>query len=152
MAINQRFLIVKEKSSKEIKYFDYDKLDGYNLRAKENTRFDDAIDISRMIIINPTFIEKIATKKINSKFDKLLNMMSICDEEDDESGEGYRIALDEANKLKMELLNKYKKFIEDEKLELMLKKIEILESSLKVRLEVLYNSLEQEEKSKGRGR
>lgn len=152
MAINQRFLIVKEKNSKEIKYFDYDKLDGYNLRAKEHIRFADAVDISRMIIINPTFIDKIATKKINAKFDKLINMMSYVCEVEDETGEGYRIALDEANKLQMELINKYRKFIEEEKLELMLKKIEILSGELKLRLDVLYNSLEQEEKSRGRGR
>ena len=141
MAINQRFLIVKEKNSKEIKYFDYDKLDGYNLRAKEHIRFADAVDISRMIIINPTFIDKIATKKINAKFDKLINMMSYVCEVEDETGEGYRIALDEANKLQMELINKYRKFIEEEKLELMLKKIEILSGELKLRLDVLYNSL-----------
>jgi len=152
MAINQRFLIVKEKDSKEIKYFDYDKLEGYNLRAKEHIRFADAVDISRMIIINPTFIDKIATKKINAKFDKLINMMSYVCEVEDETGEGYRIALDEANKLQMELINKYRKYIEEEKLELMLKKIEILSGELKLRLDVLYNSLEQEEKSRGRGR
>ena len=157
MSINQRFLIVKEKNSKEIKYFDYDKLDGYNLRAKDNAHFNDAIDISRMIIINPTFIEKIATKKLNAKFDKLINMMSyVCDmEEEDETGESYRIVLNEANKLKMELFNKYKKHIAEAKLELMQKKIEILEGELKLRLDALYNSLEEKEKleqSKGRGR
>lgn len=157
MSINQRFLIVKEKNSKEIKYFDYDKLDGYNLRAKENVHFNDAIDINRMIIINPSFIEKIATKKLNAKFDKLINMMSyVCDmDEEDETGEGYRIVLNEANKLKMELFNKYKKYLAEEKLELMLKKIEILEGELKLRLDALYNSLEEMEKleqNKGRGR
>ena len=96
MAINNRFYIVKDKDSKEIRYFDYEKLDGYNLKAKEKIHFEDAIDISRMIIINPTFIEKIATKKINGKFDKFINMMSIvCSMEDsDETGECYRIALD----------------------------------------------------------
>ena len=52
----------------------------------------------------------------------------------------------------MELINKYRKYIEEEKLELMLKKIEILSGELKLRLDVLYNSLEQEEKSRGRGR
>jgi len=155
MAINQRFLIVKEKNSKEIKYFDYDKLDGYNLKAKENVHFEDAIDVSRMIIINPTFIEKIATKKLNAKFDKLINMMSfVCEmDEDDETGEGYRIALNEANKLKMELINKYKKYLDEQKLELMLKKIEILEDELKLRLDVLMKSYQEtNEKKQGRGR
>ncbi len=105
MAVTSKFLIVKEKNSKDIKYFDYDKIDGYNLVAKKDVHFTDAIDINRVIIINPTFIDKIATKKINVKFNRLINMMQIvCDVGDeDESGEGYRIALDEANKLKMEL-------------------------------------------------
>ena len=63
--------------------------------------------------------------EINVKFNRLINMMQIvCDVGDeDESGEGYRIALDEANKLKMELLNKYRKFISEEKLDLMIKKL-----------------------------
>lgn len=155
MAISSKFLVVKEKNSKEIKYFDYDKLDGYNLKAKKDLHFMDAIDVNRIIIINPSFIEKIATKKINAKFDRLINMIQIvCDnEEDDETGEGYRIALDEANKLKMELWNKYKKYISEEKLDLMTKKIEILEDELKLRLNVLMNSLyEQENLNKGHSR
>lgn len=155
MAVTSRFLIVKEKDSKEIKYFDYDKLDGYNLTTKKDVHFADAIDINRVIIINPTFIDKIATKKINAKFERLINMMQVvCDVGDeDESGEGYRIALDEANKLKMELWNKYKRFISQEKLDLMIKKIEILEDELKLRLDLLLNSqLMKEEMNKGHSR
>ena len=155
MAVTSRFLIVKEKGSKDIKYFDYDKLEGYNLTTKKNVHFSDAIDINRVIIINPSFIDKIATKKINAKFNKLINMMQIVCEvgDDDESGEGYRIALDEAEKLKMELWNKYKKFISDEKLELMIKKIEILEDELRLRLDLLLNrKLLDEDLNKGHSR
>ena len=147
MAISSRFLVVKEKNSKEIKYFDYDKLDGYNLKAKKDLHFMDAIDVNRIIIINPSFIEKIVSKKINAKFDRLINMIQIvCDhEDDDDTGEGYRIALDEAEKLKMELWNKYKKYISEEKLTLMNKKIEILEDELRLRLNILMNSLYEQE-------
>ena len=77
MAITNRFLVVKEKNSKEIKYFDYNKLDGYNLQAKKDLHFLDAIDVNRIIIINPSFIEKIATRKINAKFDRLINMIQV---------------------------------------------------------------------------
>jgi len=146
MAVTSRFLIVKEKDKKEIKYFDYDKLDGYSLTAKKDIHFADAIDINRVIIINPSFIDKIATRKLNAKFNKLINMMQVvCDNDEDETGEGYRIALDEAYKLKMELLNKYNKFIDEEKLELMIKKIEILEDELKLREEILIKNIEQKE-------
>lgn len=155
MAVTSKFLIVKEKNSKATKYFDSNNLNGYNLTTKKNVHFSDAIDINRVIIINPFFIDKVATKKINSKFNKLVNMMQIVCEvgDEDESGEGYRIALDEANKLKMELLNKYRKFISEQKLELMIKKIEILEDELRLRLDLLLNrTLMQEELNKGHAR
>ena len=147
MAVVSKFLVVKNKDEKDIKYFDYDKLDGYNLTIKKNVHFADAIDVNRVIIINPTFIDKIATRKINTKFNKLINMMQVVCEvgDEDESGEGYRIALDEASKLKQELWNKYKKYISEEKLSLMLKKIEILEDELKLRQELLMDALYREE-------
>ena len=151
MGINQKFLIVKDNESKEIQYFDYDKVNGYNLYSKGNTHFEDAIDVNRIIIIKPTFIEKIATKKMNQKFQKFLNMVSVvCDAEDDENGGLYQIVLDEANKLRMELINKYKKYISQEKFELMLKKIEILEEEIKLRKS--FNKIDIEKKSVKKGR
>lgn len=155
MAVVSRFLVVKNKDEKDIKYFDYDKLDGYNLTIKKNVHFADAIDVNRVIIINPSFIEKIATRKINTKFNKLINMMQVvCDVGDeDSSGEGYRIALDEAARLKSELWNKYRKFLNEEKLSLMIKKIEILEDELKLRQELLFNSkIMEDEMNKGHSR
>ena len=66
MPVNSKFLVVKTKDSKEIKYFDYDNIDGYNLKAKDDVHFEDAIDVNRMIIINPSFTDKIATLKLNA--------------------------------------------------------------------------------------
>lgn len=154
MEINQKFLVVKDNDSKEIRYFDYDKIRGYNLFAKDNMHFEDAIDVNRIIIIKPTFIEKIATKKMNKKFQNFINMVSVvCDMESaDETGEAYQIALDEANKLRMEILNKYKKYITKEKLELMLKKISIIEEELKLRVEILINTQKYNEKTVQKGR
>ena len=154
MEFNQKFLIVKDNESKEIRYFDYDKVNGYNLFSKGNTHFEDAINVDRIIIIKPTFIEKIATKKMNQKFQNFINMVSaVCEiDDEDESSECYEIVLDEANKLRMEIINKYKKYISEEKLKLVMKKIEILEDELKLRKNVLISSLEQKEKSVKRGK
>ena len=155
MAVLSRFLVVKNKDKKDIKYFDYNKLDGYNLTAKKDVHFSDAIDVNKVVIINPSFIEKVATKKINNKFEKLINMMQVVCEvgDEDESGEGYRIALNEASKLKTELWNKYRKFIAQKKLELMIKKIEILEDELKLRQELLAKRIQDDfEMNKGNSR
>jgi len=129
MSNDTKFLIVKDEKTKEIRYFDYDKIDGYNLKAKKNTNFFDDINVSRVIIINPSFSEKIANKKMDAKFERLLTMMNIVFEEDD-TGEGLEIVLNEANKFRMELINKYRKYIKAEKLALMLKKLEIVEKEL----------------------
>ena len=133
---DSKFLIVKDKDSKVVKYFDYDKIDGYNLKAKKNTNFFDDINVSRVIIINPSFSEKIARKKMDAKFEKLLTMMNIVLEED-ETGEGLDIVLDEANKFRMEIINKYKKFIADRDLDIMLKKLDIIEKELRMRKKVI---------------
>ena len=134
MAINQRFLIVKNKDSKEIKYFDYDKIDGYDLKAKKDMTFSDAINVSRVIIINPSFSEKIATRKMNAKFERRINLMNyVCSEDDGNDETNLDIVLDETSKLRRELINKYKKFISEEKIQLMLKKLDIIERELKLR-------------------
>ncbi len=145
MAINQRFLIVKDKDSKEIRYFDYDKIDGYDLTAKKDVKFEDAINISRIIIINPSFSEKIATKKMNSKFTELLNLLNyvITNEDSDEDGTNLDIVLDRVSKFKRELFNKYSKYVQEEKLKIMLKKVEIIEREVKLRKEAVMLKLEQ---------
>ncbi len=147
MAITSKFLVVKNKDSKEIKYFDYDKLDGYQLQGKKDIRFVDAININRMIIINPTFIEKIATKKMNAKFERFVKLIQVVCEvgDDDTSGETYLLALNEAEKLKREFLNKYRKLVSEEILELLLKKIGILENEVKLRYNLLMQKIAYEE-------
>lgn len=138
MAKEERFLVIKTNDSKEIKYFEYDKLKGYNLKPKNNVKFLDAINVNKMILINPTLIQKMIDKKIKKKFDYLINLLSIvCDNDDDPEGEGLYLALDEAERLRMEVINKYKNYMEQEKLFLFLNKIEILENELKLRIKYL---------------
>jgi len=152
MAIDQRFLIVKTKDSKEIKYFEYDKINGYNLTSKPTARFEDAINVSRMIIINPSLIEKIVDKKLKKKFDQLITMVTIVCEDNDQSGEGYALALTEVAKFRTELVNKYRQYLEEEKYELILKKIAILDDELRLRLQVIITSIEKEEEYNKEGK
>lgn len=155
MAVVSRFRVVKEDKNKNIEKIGANTLDGYNLTIKKGVHFADGVDIDRLVLINPIFIDKIASKKINSKFDRLINMMQVVCEvgDEDESGDGYKIALDEAEKLKMQLWNKYRKYISESKLELMVKKIEILEDELKLRLDLLLNEqLMDDELEKGHSR
>ena len=141
MGTEKRFLVVKNKDDKTIKYFEYDKLQGYCVTPKKNVRFQDAINVDRMILINPTLIEKMIDKKVKRRFEYLINLISVVCEAEDESGDGYYLALNEAEKFRREIINKYRNYLTEEKLQLLEKKIAILEDELHLRINYLsYNN------------
>ena len=152
MGHTQKFLVVKNNDSKEIKYFEYNKIKGYNITPKNNVKFEDAINIDKMILINPSLIEKMVDKKVKRKFDSLINLMSIVCDNDDETGNGLYLALNEVEKLRNELFNKYKKYINEEKFDLLGKKLSILEDELNLRLKYLMLTEEKENKKEGKSR
>ncbi len=155
MGKEQRFLVVKNKDAKDIKYFEYDKISGYNIKPNPKLKFQDAINVNRMILINPSLIEKMVDKKIKRRFDYLINLLSIIYENGDDSGDGLELALNEAEKFRNELCNKYKQYINEEKYELLLKKIAILEDELYLRMQYIMNKdlfMEPEEKTEGKSR
>ncbi len=139
MAYTHRFLVVKTKDEKMITYMDYDKIDGCEITPKNKVSFQDAINVNRMILISPTLIEKMVDKKAKRRFDYLINLLTVVIDEDDSSGEGLRHALDECERFRREIINKYRKHLNDEKVELLENKLAILEDELKLRLEYLIN-------------
>lgn len=134
--IEKKYLIVKEKNDPSITYFEYDKMDGYDLSPKKNIKIKDAINVNKVVIINPSLMNKVATKKIDLKFKKLLQFMSVVFEEgnDDESGDAYREGLNEISKLRLEAQVKYRKYMDEEAFKMLEKKLDILEQELKARL------------------
>ena len=83
---SNRYLIVKEKNKKEIAYFEYDKLDGFNMTSKnKNIKLKDAINVNKMVIVNPSMVEKLIDKKINIRMKKLINLIINIYDTDDEN-------------------------------------------------------------------
>ena len=129
----KNYYIVKDNKDKSITYLEYDKLSGYDITPK-NVKIKNAIDVNKMVIINPGMISKMVTKKVNLKFERLLKFVNVVFDEEDPSGEGYRQALTEITKLSLEYFIKYKNYMVKEQLELLEKKLNILERELKIRL------------------
>lgn len=132
--LDKKYLIVKNKNDKAITYFEYDKMEGYDLSPKKGVKIEDAINVNKVVIINPSLAEKVAKKKFDLKFRKLIQLLNIIFESDDDTGTAYREGLNEVSKLRLELLNKYRKHLEKEESDLMDKKLDILEQELKLRL------------------
>ena len=132
MSNDIRYLVVKEKNKKEVMYFEYDKLNGFNMTSKnKNIKLKDAINVNKMVIINPSFIEKVINKRISTKIKKLIDLISSIYESDDDDPAGSLMqALNEVEKFKREMINKYLNYMTKEQIELLEKKVEILETEV----------------------
>lgn len=146
----KKFVVTKDHKTDAITYMEYEKIKGINFNPKSNVKFEDMINVDKMVIINDSFIKKIIDKKCKIKLESILRMLSIIFENEDESGDAMDIALDELEKFKSILRNKYKEYMEKQKYELMLKKIEILENEVKIRKEYLFK--EDIKLTEGKGR
>ena len=129
-----RYLVVKEKNKKEVMYFEYDHLSGLNMSTKsKNIKLKDAININKMIIINPSFVRKVIDKKFNLKIKKLIDLIALIynsDDNDDNPAGNLMQALNEIEKFKRQLFNRYLQYMSKEQINLYEKKIKILETEV----------------------
>ncbi len=129
MGINKRFVIKKDAKTDVITYMEYEKLKGLKMKPKKSASFEDMISVNEVIVINPSLIEKLIDKKCSRTFSKIIRMMSIVsDDEDDDSG--YMLILDEIERFKNLIVNKYKSYMEEKEYNILLKKLELLEQEV----------------------
>ena len=139
------YFISKDNKTGEVVYLEYNK-DGYKITPK--TKKQDAIEVNKIIFVSPSLTQKLIKKKINSKISKLLLELNTFYEEDegDISGEGIRVRdkLLEAEKLKTNLINNYKKYLDGNYTGLTLKKIQIIIDGYKSRMNRIINQKQKE--------
>lgn len=134
--------VVSKKKVKEIK--------GFSVKPRNKVKPEDMIDVDEMIVVDNGLIDKLIDKKVKREFEKVLNMYSYLLEEDDSDEGSYNIILDEIDRFKKLLLNKYKEYLKDKKVKEILKKLEIIEKEIDYRKNLI-NSFEKTN-SKGKGR
>lgn len=127
------YYITKNKNKKEIVSFELEKLDGYQVKPK--TKKDDSIEVSKIIFVNKEFSEKIIRKKIDKKISTLLEELKIIDEDDSGNNEGtIRKSLMDAEKLRLQIINTYVKYLGHTYEGLTLKKLQIIIEQLRYKL------------------
>lgn len=138
MPITKKYFAYKEKDSDTIAYYEYNNNEGLDIIPNKNTKIKDAISVDKMVIINNSLIEKTIDKKLNKRFNIIIQgIISLYEDDTDDGGERLGHILNEVNRLKMEYINTYKKLMSEEKQELFEKKVKILENELRQRIEAL---------------
>lgn len=132
----KNYFLKKDSLTGEILYLEYDKIDGYNITPKSNIY--DAITVDKIVFVNPSLSEKIIKKKIDIKVRNFLKILETIDEDDGDNEDGIRQSLMDAERLKLNILNTYRKYLGNTYQSLTLKKIQVIINQLRIKL---YNSI-----------
>lgn len=148
--MTKRFVVTKDEITQTITYKEYDSLKGYDFKPKNKLSKEDIINVDEMVIINPSLIEKLISKKCKKTLERILKLISFIYDDDETGEESVTLALNEIAKFKELLDTKYKEYMKEKEYKLMLKKLEILENEVKLRKLYLNSKENSEKKSKGR--
>ena len=148
----QHYYVCKKGDDRQLIYLDYDKLKGFGFSPRNNIK-NNGISVNKMVIIKPSMIEKILKRKIKKKLDLYLKLIiKFIESSDSDNGESIREALNDLTRYKSIVAYKYKKYLDEKYLKILLKKIAILEYELNSKLMNMIEYQYEEEKTSTRRR
>ena len=129
-------------------------LDGYTFKPKPGK--GNYIKVNEVKIVDKVMIEKILSMKFDRAFKQLVALALRVINDEDADDDTAMIVLDEVELVRQILLERYHKFISQEKEKLFLKKLRIIENEIRVKqIKIKQKAIyleQQEKKSRGRGR
>lgn len=122
------YTLIEDNTNKKIETININ--DTFNYKPKNKIKKEDLSSISKIVLVEPTFIETIAKKNINKKLNILLKQITIVlnDETDDTAGE---YVLGEIDRLEDMILSDYKKYLSSDYIKLVRNKLKILKEEVK---------------------
>ena len=140
--MKKHYIIAKSNYDGEVVVIDYNKIDGYKVMPKNDIKYP-GVKINYLIIIKPSFIEKVLKKKVKIKLDYYLKyFIAVIDDDSDSDS---RKALGELERFKETIEYKYRKYLDDKYINLLLKKVSLLEKEIKSK--VVYQKLREEKQT-----
>lgn len=147
--MKQNYLLVKDNFERAIASIDYTKLDGFKFSPKNQVEYD-GIMVNEMVLMNPSFIENVLKRKTKKKLELYLRfIISLIDNESNASSDDLRQALDGLVRYKGIVENKYRRYLDERYMNVLLKKIDLLEQELKTKI-IYYKEPVYEEEKKTR--
>ncbi|MCI5835176.1 MAG: hypothetical protein MR227_00525 [Firmicutes bacterium] len=140
------------KSSKETKaLIDTKKMRGFKVKPLNNVNYD-GVKVDKLLIIKPSFVEKVLKRKTKRKLEMYLEfIINILESEDGNDSGKINIALNDLNRYKSIIKNNYRVYLDKLYYDTLMKKIDVIEKELKVRkmyLDMTYQAEIKEEKSR----
>ncbi len=151
-----KYVIQKKDDDKKLMYYNV-KIDGLTIKPKNNVK-NQSIKAGKVVLVDDNLKEEYIRKKINKKIDKIINFMLRILNEDGTSSDDTGMALDELNKLKGIVINKYREYMKESEYKSILAKLILIEDEFKksynekIFMNYNLNNYYEEEISEGRRR
>ena len=126
-------------------------LDGFIMSTSRKSFSINGVSVVNLKIVNRMLARPLVTKCVFSKFNKLINLLTELLISDDDSGDTFREALNQIEKFRLQIKNKYRVFLEHKELEEMSKKLKLLKTTAETKL-IELNQVVSLSKSSGKGR
>ena len=134
------YVIIKKKN----KYKLIDKEEINNIVGFQMTSHNKNLTINDSSVCNIEVVSKVLAhplvyKRVAKKYNKLLAILTELLISDDDSGDSFREALNQIERFRVEVKNKYREYLKQKELEMMSKQLKALEKEATVRLYELNN-------------
>lgn len=151
MVQGRNYKLQKNEMNINLLNFETKKIDGFEFTPKHANEYL-GMEVNKMVVINPSFVEKVLKKKIKRKLDLYLQfIVSVIDDEDTDPS-NLRYVLDDLERYRRTIINKYQRYLDEKYINLLLKKIELLQNEIKTKLIYMKEPIVEEEKETRRKR
>jgi len=121
--------VIKKNNDKKLANYNV-KIDGLSVNPINNVK-SQTIKAGKVIIVDEDLKEEYIRKRINRKMDKIINFMLRILNDDGTGEDDSGMALDEVNRLKGIVINKYRKYMKESEYKSILAKLILIEEEFK---------------------
>ncbi len=117
----------KKNKNKLVDKTELIELDGFMMGSKNKTFKIDGNEVRDIKVVDTKLASALVSKQVSKKYEKLIDYLTELLVDDDDSGDSYREALNQIEKFRQEIKNKYRKYLKQKELEAMSKKLVVLQ-------------------------
>lgn len=115
-------------------------IDGFLMASKRKVFKINGAEIREIKVVDKKLANPLVYKKVLQKYNILINLLTDLLVGDDDSGDSYREALNQIEKFRLEIKNKYRRYLKKNELEKMSKQLMTLKKEANKKIIELRNS------------
>lgn len=131
----------KFRLKKKFKINGISEIDGFPMGSKKKNFVIAGQDISDIKICSKKLAHPLVSDRVLKKYEKLISLLTKLLLSDDDTGESFNLILNEIEKFRQEIKNKYRYYLDKKELEYMAKQLMVIQKEAKNKYQELYFSL-----------